>query len=125
MALARTPRRGRRLPHRRVTGSDEYSAITRDNLYTNLMARQNLISAADAAVRHPERAATLGVDDEETAAWRDAAARMAMPYNDTLGVHEQSAGFTSLQRWTSRRPRRRTTRSCCITPTSTCTASRS
>ncbi|MGY5058467.1 glycoside hydrolase family 65 protein [Streptomyces sp. 900105755] len=82
-----------------VTGPDEYSAITRDNLYTNLMARQNLISAADAAVRHPERAATLGVDDEETAAWRDAAARMAMPYNDTLGVHEQSAGFTSLQRW--------------------------
>ncbi|MGW0772035.1 glycoside hydrolase family 65 protein, partial [Streptomyces sp. NPDC002676] len=82
-----------------VTGPDEYSAITRDNLYTNLMARQNLISAANAAVRHPERAAELGVDDEETAAWRDAAARMAVPYNDALGVHEQSAGFTSFQRW--------------------------
>ncbi|MEV6294630.1 glycosyl hydrolase family 65 protein [Streptomyces sp. NPDC051896] len=82
-----------------VTGPDEYSAITRDNLYTNLMARQNLVSAADAAARHPERAAELGVDDEETAAWRDAAARMAVPYNDALGVHEQSAGFTSLQRW--------------------------
>ncbi|MEU9478958.1 glycosyl hydrolase family 65 protein [Streptomyces sp. NPDC048191] len=82
-----------------VTGPDEYSAIARDNLYTNVMARQNLVSAADAAVRHPERAAELGVDDEEAAAWRDAAARMAVPYNDALGVHEQSAGFTSLQRW--------------------------
>ncbi|MEV7234983.1 glycosyl hydrolase family 65 protein [Streptomyces sp. NPDC051020] len=82
-----------------VTGPDEYSAITRDNLYTNLMARQNLISAADAAVRHTDRAAELDVDDEETAAWRDAAARMAVLYNDALGVHEQSAGFTSFQRW--------------------------
>ncbi|KUN23043.1 glycosyl hydrolase [Streptomyces corchorusii] len=82
-----------------VTGPDEYSAFSRDNLYTNLMARQNLLAAADAAVRHPHRAAELGVDDEEAAVWRDAAARMALPYNESLGVHEQSAGFTSFQRW--------------------------
>ncbi|WP_031165560.1 glycoside hydrolase family 65 protein [Streptomyces durhamensis] len=82
-----------------VTGPDEYSALARDNLYTNLMARQNLLAAADAAVRHRGRATELGVDDEEAAVWRDAAARMAVPYNDALGVHEQSAGFTSFQRW--------------------------
>ncbi|MEU5534429.1 glycosyl hydrolase family 65 protein [Streptomyces sp. NPDC020362] len=82
-----------------VTGPDEYSAIARDNLYTNLMARQNLLSAADAATRHPDRADELGVDDEEAAAWRDAATRMAIPYNETLGVHEQSSGFTHFQRW--------------------------
>ncbi|MEW2086464.1 glycosyl hydrolase family 65 protein [Streptomyces sp. NPDC005283] len=82
-----------------VTGPDEYSAIARDNLYTNLMARRNLVAAAEAAVRHVERAEELGVDDEETAAWRDAAARIAVPYNETLGVHEQSAGFTGFQRW--------------------------
>ncbi|MGW4567254.1 glycoside hydrolase family 65 protein, partial [Streptomyces sp. NPDC004561] len=82
-----------------VTGPDEYSAIARDNLYTNLMARQNLLAAADVAARHPERAAELDVDDEEAAAWRDAAASMALPYNETLGVHEQSAGFTHFQRW--------------------------
>ncbi|GAA3156615.1 glycosyl hydrolase family 65 protein [Streptomyces rameus] len=82
-----------------VTGPDEYSAFSRDNAYTNLMARQNLLAAADAAVRHPDRAAELDVDDEEAAAWRDAAARMALPYNESLGVHEQSAGFTTLQRW--------------------------
>ncbi|MEU6590512.1 glycosyl hydrolase family 65 protein [Streptomyces sp. NPDC046881] len=82
-----------------VTGPDEYSAIGRDNLYTNLLARQNLLAAADAAARYPDRAAELGVDDEETAVWRDAATRMAVPYNESLGVHEQSAGFTTLQRW--------------------------
>ncbi|MGW3205644.1 glycoside hydrolase family 65 protein [Streptomyces sp. NPDC001135] len=82
-----------------VTGPDEYSAFARDNLYTNLMARQNLLAAADVAVRHPERAAELGVDEEEAAVWRDAAARMALPYNASLGVHEQSAGFTTFQRW--------------------------
>ncbi|KOV92899.1 glycosyl hydrolase [Streptomyces sp. NRRL B-3648] len=82
-----------------VTGPDEYSAIARDNVYTNLLARQNLLAAADGIARHPDRAAELGVDDEETAVWRDAATRMAVPYNESLGVHEQSAGFTSLQRW--------------------------
>ncbi|MEU9008971.1 glycosyl hydrolase family 65 protein [Streptomyces sp. NPDC048479] len=82
-----------------VTGPDEYSAIARDNLYTNLMARRNLVAAAEVAVRHVERAEELGVDDEETAAWRDAAARIAVPYNEMLGVHEQSAGFTGFQRW--------------------------
>src|SRR6202035_3228122 len=30
-----------------VTGPDEYSAIADDNVYTNLMARQNLVAAAD------------------------------------------------------------------------------
>ncbi|MEV6839634.1 glycosyl hydrolase family 65 protein [Streptomyces sp. NPDC051133] len=82
-----------------VTGPDEYSAIARDNLYTNLLARQNLRAAADAATLYRERAEELGVDDEEAAAWRDAAARMAIPYNETLGVHEQSAGYTHFQRW--------------------------
>ncbi|GAU65755.1 putative glucan phosphorylase [Streptomyces sp. NBRC 110611] len=82
-----------------VTGPDEYSAIARDNLYTNLMARKNLLAAADAALRHADRARDLGVDHEEAAAWQDAASRVAVPYNDSLGVHEQSAGYTSLQHW--------------------------
>ncbi|WP_435608468.1 glycoside hydrolase family 65 protein [Streptomyces sp. C10-9-1] len=82
-----------------VTGPDEYSAVARDNLYTNLMARRNLRAAADAATRHPDRAEELGVDEEEAASWRDAADRMAVPYNESLGVHEQSAGYTRLQRW--------------------------
>ncbi|MGW7163928.1 glycoside hydrolase family 65 protein [Streptomyces sp. NPDC054884] len=82
-----------------VTGPDEYSAVADDNVYTNLMARANLLAAADAVERHPREAAGLGVDDEESAAWRDAAEAMSVPYNHDLGVHEQHAGFTRYQHW--------------------------
>nr|WP_203675009.1 glycoside hydrolase family 65 protein [Streptomyces sp. SID13666] len=82
-----------------VTGPDEYSAVADDNIYTNVMAQQNLVAAADAVSRHRQAALSLGVDDEETAAWRDAAARIAMPFNAVLGVHEQSVGFTTHQVW--------------------------
>ncbi|MFF2847267.1 glycoside hydrolase family 65 protein [Streptomyces sp. NPDC058001] len=82
-----------------VTGPDEYSAIANDNTYTNLMARTNLLAAADMVERHPHRAAELGVDDEESANWRDAADAMHIPYNHELGVHEQASGFTRYQVW--------------------------
>ncbi|WP_327233920.1 family 65 glycosyl hydrolase [Streptomyces sp. NBC_01317] len=82
-----------------VTGPDEYSAVADDNTYTNLMAQENLRAAADACDRYPEDAVRLSVDTEESASWRDAADRMALPYNRDLGVHEQSAGFTAHQMW--------------------------
>ncbi|WP_133915959.1 glycoside hydrolase family 65 protein [Streptomyces sp. NBC_00582] len=82
-----------------VTGPDEYSAVADDNTYTNLMARANLLAAADAIERHPEEAARLGVDEEESAAWRDAAEAVHLPFNHELGVHEQHAGFTRYQHW--------------------------
>ncbi|MBV9024724.1 MAG: glycoside hydrolase family 65 protein [Streptomycetaceae bacterium] len=82
-----------------VTGPDEYSALADDNVYTNLMAQANLRAAADAAERHTEQAAALGIDEEETARWRDAAKAMTIPYNSALGIHEQSAGFTGHQVW--------------------------
>ncbi|MFJ9820165.1 glycoside hydrolase family 65 protein [Streptomyces sp. NPDC101151] len=82
-----------------VTGPDEYSAVADDNIYTNLMARQNLLAAADAVERYPREAERLGVDEVERAAWREAAEVVHIPYNDELGVHEQHAGFTRYQRW--------------------------
>ncbi|MGW7402762.1 glycoside hydrolase family 65 protein [Streptomyces sp. NPDC054833] len=82
-----------------VTGPDEYSAVADDNTYTNLMARANLLAAADAVARYPQEAERLGVDEEESAAWRDAAEAVHLPYNRELGVHEQHAGFTRYQRW--------------------------
>ncbi|MFB1042923.1 glycoside hydrolase family 65 protein [Streptomyces chrestomyceticus] len=82
-----------------VTGPDEYSAVADDNVYTNLMAQANLRAAADVAERHPREAEALGVDDEESASWRDAAEAVAVPYNRSLRVHEQSAGFTTHQTW--------------------------
>ncbi|MFD4576291.1 glycoside hydrolase family 65 protein [Streptomyces sp. NPDC058417] len=82
-----------------VTGPDEYSAIADDNVYTNLMAQANLLAAADVAERYPKEARALGVDPEESAAWRDAAEAVHIPYNKDLGVHEQHTGFTRYQRW--------------------------
>jgi len=82
-----------------VTGPDEYSAIADNNVYTNLMAQQNLHAAADVAGRHPECARELDVDEQEIAAWRAAAEAMFVPYDDVLGVHPQSEGFTGHQEW--------------------------
>jgi alpha,alpha-trehalose phosphorylase len=82
-----------------VTGPDEYTAIVNDNLYTNLMAQRNLVHAAEAAGRHPEKAAELEVSDDETKAWRVAAAAMHLPYDEELRVHQQHEGFTRLQEW--------------------------
>ncbi|WP_102142317.1 glycoside hydrolase family 65 protein [Mycobacterium hubeiense] len=82
-----------------VTGPDEYTAVVRDNVFTNLMAAHNLRVAADACTRHPEAAYDLGVTTEETAAWRDAAAAAHIPYDAELGVHPQCEGFTTLREW--------------------------
>jgi alpha,alpha-trehalose phosphorylase len=82
-----------------VTGPDEYSAIADNNVYTNLMAQENLSAAADAAERHRDRATELGVDDDEMNGWREAAARMVIPYDETLGVHAQAEGFTGHEVW--------------------------
>jgi alpha,alpha-trehalose phosphorylase len=82
-----------------VTGPDEYSALADNNIYTNLLAQLNLRAAADAVTRHPRRAFELGADLEEAAAWRDAAEDMVVPWDEALGVHPQSEGFTSHQIW--------------------------
>jgi alpha,alpha-trehalose phosphorylase len=82
-----------------VTGPDEYSAIADNNVYTNLLAQRNLRAAADAVTRHPRHAAALGADFEEAAAWRDAADDMVIVWDEALGVHPQSEGFTSHQVW--------------------------
>ncbi|MDH6578729.1 glycosyl hydrolase family 65 protein [Kitasatospora sp. MAP5-34] len=82
-----------------VTGPDEYSAVADNNVFTNLMAQTNLRDAAEAATRHQQESAALGVDTEEAAAWRDAATAMYIPYDEKLGVHPQADGFTDHQAW--------------------------
>jgi alpha,alpha-trehalose phosphorylase len=82
-----------------VTGPDEYSAIADNNVYTNLLAQRNLRAAADGVARHPRHAASLGADLEEAAAWRDAARTILVPWDEALGVHPQSEGFTHHEVW--------------------------
>ncbi len=82
-----------------VTGPDEYSAISDNNVYTNLMAARNLSGAADFCERNQGKARDLGVTPEEMAEWRAAADRIFIPYDQRLGVHPQAEGFTDHQMW--------------------------
>src|SRR6476469_213639 len=82
-----------------VTGPDEYSAVVDNNVYTNLMAQRNLLEAAAVCERQPDAASSLGVTADELAAWREAAAKMVLPFDRMLGVHQQSERFTEHARW--------------------------
>ena len=63
------------------------------------MAARNLRYAGEVAVRNPDLASRLGVTPQEAATWRDAAAAVYLPYDEELGVHPQSEGFTRLGVW--------------------------
>jgi alpha,alpha-trehalose phosphorylase len=82
-----------------VTGPDEYSAIVRDNTYTNLMAARNLVAAAEAVERFPDKAREFDVSPIEADSWRRAADSIAVPYSDELQLPEQDLGFTSREQW--------------------------
>lgn len=82
-----------------VTGPDEYSALADNNIYTNLMAQLNLVRAGELALTYPEQAARLQVSPAEIVAWQAAAAATYLPYDEELGVHAQSEGFTDHQVW--------------------------
>jgi alpha,alpha-trehalose phosphorylase len=82
-----------------MTGPDEYTGVVDDNVFTNLMARANLRRAADACRRYEARAAELGVDHAETAAWRATAAAVHVPWDEGLGVHPMNANFTAYAEW--------------------------
>jgi alpha,alpha-trehalose phosphorylase len=82
-----------------VTGPDEYSAIADNNVYTNLMAQRNLRGAANACQRYPDRSNELGVTADELASWRNAADHVVIPYDEKLGVHQQSEGYTHHELW--------------------------
>jgi alpha,alpha-trehalose phosphorylase len=73
--------------------------VVRDNVFTNLMAAQNLRVAAQACERNIELAQQLSVTTEETAGWRDAADAVHIPFDEELQVHQQCEGFTGLQEW--------------------------
>jgi alpha,alpha-trehalose phosphorylase len=82
-----------------VTGPDEYDAIVDNNVYTNLMAQRNLREAVAAVGRQPDTAGRLQVSADEVELWTRAADGMRVPFNEELGVHEQSEGFTHHEEW--------------------------
>jgi len=90
-----------------VTGPDEYTAIVNNNLFTNLMARHNLLFAAKALRqmrnRNPDRYAVfaekIGLEEQELAAWEKAGENMYIPYDEELGIHPQDDTFLDKEVW--------------------------
>jgi len=69
-----------------VTGPDEYTALVNNNVYTNIMARENLLFAAE----------RVGNPDRE---WREAAEKMFLPYDEKSGIFPQDESFLEKERW--------------------------
>lgn len=92
-----------------VTGPDEYTALVDDNLYTNQMARFNLMAVIQAVHRLDEADETgeilaqarqrLGFGDEDLKIWKGMAEAMFMPYANQEGVHAQDAQFMNRPKW--------------------------
>jgi alpha,alpha-trehalose phosphorylase len=90
-----------------VTGPDEYTPLVDDNVYTNLMARENLRYAANVvqqlrqeqARSYEELARHAALQDEEVDRWRQAAERMCVPYDEQCGIHPQDAAFLNQEPW--------------------------
>ncbi len=79
-----------------VTGPDEYSALVDDNVYTNLLAQQNLWAAAEVAARSGDH---LQVSGDECAEWCRAADAMHVPYDERRGLHPQDSTFLEHDVW--------------------------
>ncbi|MGO1973050.1 MAG: glycoside hydrolase family 65 protein [Propionibacteriaceae bacterium] len=90
-----------------VTGPDEYTTVVNDNLFTNVMARFNLTQAAEVVQRlarvwpeaHERMVQRLGLGAGEVAEWLRAAAAMAIPFDDALGIHPQESHFLEREVW--------------------------
>ncbi len=90
-----------------VTGPDEYTTVVNDNLYTNVMARFNLRRSAQAvrelAQSAPEDYARLvsrlDLDPAEVDEWERVAEAVAIPFDETLGIHPQDSHFHEREVW--------------------------
>ncbi|MCU6181444.1 hypothetical protein KWH73_21835, partial [Enterobacter roggenkampii] len=83
------------------TGPDEYTTVVNNNLYTNVMARNNLRRAAQ-AVRELEQAdpaayellvGELELDPGELDQWESCADGMRVGKDPSLGIHLQEDRF--------------------------------
>jgi alpha,alpha-trehalose phosphorylase len=102
-----SPSKGGKFCINGVTGPDEYHAVVNNNLYTNLMARENLRYAAQTVAwlreNRPSRYTALvyntRLDEGEIAAWQRAADQMHLPYDEAKGIHLQDDDSLNLQPW--------------------------
>lgn len=80
-----------------VTGPDEYNAIVDNNLYTNLLARENIYAALNAlqilGTDARKKCDQLKVTEEEKVEWQNIADNMYLPYDKKHGIFLQDDGF--------------------------------
>ncbi len=101
------PSKGNRFCINGVTGPDEYTAVVDNNAFTNLMAKDHLLFAVHIAellqLQHTDDfqriADKISLLPSEIDAWRQAAKRMYVPYDEGLGITPQDDGFLSKARW--------------------------
>lgn len=90
-----------------VTGPDEYTAVVNDNLYTNAMARENLLAAnkwvewlkRTRPTSYQEMQARLDFTEEEAAQFKRAGLNMHIPWDENLGVNPQDDSFLTKEKW--------------------------
>ena len=90
-----------------VTGPDEYSTVVNNNLFTNLMARENLSYAAKVVRKMRNEAPgayvalmdKTGLEQDEPENWERAAKAMYVPYDKRLGIHLQDEDFLHKKPW--------------------------
>ncbi|MCL2839295.1 MAG: glycoside hydrolase family 65 protein [Defluviitaleaceae bacterium] len=84
-----------------VTGPDEYNAVVNNNVYTNLMARENMLSAIrtlnDLQAKDPQKYTALknktNLSEEEIQDWDNASEAMYLPYRPDTQIFPQDEGF--------------------------------
>jgi alpha,alpha-trehalose phosphorylase len=90
-----------------VTGPDEYNTVVDNNVYTNLMARENLRYAAETVEQVRDRRPDLftalvhktRLDPSEVQEWKQAADRMFVPYDERLQITPQDDQFLNQEPW--------------------------
>jgi alpha,alpha-trehalose phosphorylase len=101
------PARGNRFCINGVTGPDEYQILVNNNAYTNLMGRENLRFACEIvtwlrqtdAAAYAALAQKIALQDDEPAAWQEAAEKMYIPYDEERGIIPQDDAFLSKAVW--------------------------
>jgi alpha,alpha-trehalose phosphorylase len=100
-------RRGGKFVINKVTGPDEYTTVVNNNLFTNLMAAENLRLAADYVEQvrsesppdYRRLVDRTGLGGDEVAAWRHAAEHIYVPYDEAAGIHLQDDDFLDQAPW--------------------------
>ncbi|MFO7820234.1 MAG: glycosyl hydrolase family 65 protein, partial [Halanaerobacter sp.] len=90
-----------------VTGPDEYTALVNNNYYTNAMAQVNLNYAYQVAEELKEDAPEeyqavkekISLSADEVQAWKEAADKMYLPYDEEQGIHKQDDSFLEKEVW--------------------------